>query len=108
MIAAQIRRLEVERDPRSLNSLMELMPRKILAERSENILLLINCCFPVYLQWFFSDRSVSFAPTVQRSQPRSAARRASRSRRGRPRETNQPPAEARGKAARRPPRKKVG
>jgi hypothetical protein len=43
---------------------MELMPRKILAERSENILLLINCCFPVYLQWFFSDRSVSFAPTV--------------------------------------------
>jgi hypothetical protein len=66
MIAAQIRRLEVERDPRSLKSLMELMPRKILADRSENILLLINCCFPVYLQWFFSHRSVSFAPTVCR------------------------------------------
>jgi hypothetical protein len=37
MITAQIRRLEVERDPRSLKSLMELMPRKILAERGENI-----------------------------------------------------------------------
>jgi hypothetical protein len=49
------------------------------------------------------------APTEEprKSRPRSAARRASQPRKGQHRETNQPPAKAKGKAAERLPREEA-